>query len=85
MAVIPYVAHAALGTQTHREKEFDAVDFADIPSRTPVGFLLLGSSLDTIALCMDGEVPAHVTKLLTRSEMLSDLEAVKALQNEAVV
>ena len=83
MAVIPSVANAALGTQTHREKKFDAVDFADIPSRTPVGFLLPGSSLDTIALCMDGEVPANVTKLLTRSEMLSDPEAVKAVQDEA--
>jgi hypothetical protein len=59
------------------------VDFADIPSRTPVGFLLPGSALGAVALCSPDAIPAHVTKLLSRKEMLADPKAIAALHNEA--
>ena len=78
---IPMMTVVPEKEQQHRTKEHTVVDFADIPSRTPVGFLLPGSALAAVALCSEGQVP--VTKLLSRKEMLADPEAMKAVQNEA--
>ena len=81
--VVPVAAHAAAVKQEHRQRETPVTDFADIPSRTPVGFLLPGSALGAISICSPDAVPAHVTKLLSRKEMLADPKAIGAIQNEA--
>ena len=75
MTVLPTATHVAEGksvdvtataknvagtVQPHRERNIATVDFADIPSRMPVGFLLPGSALGAIARCAEGAVPLRL-------------------------